>query len=232
MEHVLIVDDEKNIRLTLSQAIATLPIMVATAENGEQALKKVDEDRFDLVLLDLRMPGMDGMEVLRRLRDGRPEIPVVIITAHGNIESAVEAIKLGAIEFLQKPFVPEDIRGLVARMLDRGHLVEEEVRDYASCFELAKHCISLRHFDAAVEHLKRATGIDPQRPEAFNLLGVIHEVRDEHTEAMNNYRVAYHTDPTYQPARDNLARAGSSHPHRTAINLGDLRNRFEVEPGH
>jgi DNA-binding response OmpR family regulator len=223
MDRVLIVDDEKNIRFTLSQAIASLPVEVDTAENGEQALEKVDEGRFAAILLDLRMPGIDGMEVLRRLRDERPEIPVVIITAHGNIESAVEAMKLGAIEFLPKPFVPNEIRSLVSRVLDRHKLADEEAHDYATCFELAKRCIAERHFDAAAEHLKRATGIDPERPEAFNLLGVIHELRREHTEAMNNYRVAYHTDPTYAPSRENLERAGSSMERTKPIVIGELR---------
>lgn len=223
MDRVLIVDDEKNIRLTLSQAISSLPVEIETAENGEQALKKVEEGMFAMILLDLRMPGIDGMEVLRRLRDDRPEIPVVIITAHGNIESAVEAMKLGAIEFLPKPFAPQQIRSLVSRVLDRHKLAVTEAHDYATCFELAKRSLSERHFDAALEHLKRAVGIDPERPEAFNLLGAIHELQGEHTEAMKNYRVAYHTDPRYQPANENLQRAGSIDRHAKPITIGELR---------
>jgi DNA-binding response OmpR family regulator len=221
-DRVLIVDDEKNIRLTLSQALSSLAVEVDTAEDGQQALSKVQENGFALVLLDLQMPGIDGLEVLRRLRDERPEIPVIIITAHGNIESAVEAVKLGAIEFLPKPFVPDEIRALVSRVLDRHKLAAEDAQDYATCFELAKRCISERHLDAALEHLKRATGIDPERPEAFNLIGVIHEVR------MKNYRVAYHSDPTYTPANENLNRAGNRVDREMmAISLGDLRKDKE-----
>jgi DNA-binding response OmpR family regulator len=229
MDRVLIVDDEKNIRLTLSQAIASLPVEVDTAENGEQALKKVEEDGFSLILLDLRMPGIDGMEVLRRLRDERPEIPIVIITAHGNIESAVDAMKLGAIEFLPKPFVPDEIRALVARILERRKLSGETAQDYATCFELAKRALTERRFDAAVLHLKRATGIDPERPEAFNLLGVVHELRGEQSEAMKNYRVAYHTDPVYAPAQENLHRAGSTDRGTKPISIGDLREPKESD---
>lgn len=223
MDRVLIVDDEKNIRLTLSQAISSLPLEIDTAENGEKALKKVAENGFVLILLDLRMPGIDGLEVLRRLRDDRPDIPIVIITAHGNIESAVEATKLGAIEFLQKPFVPDEIRTLVSRILDRQRLPVTEAHDYATCFELAKRCISERHFEAAIDHLKRAIGINPERPEAFNLLGAIHEVRSEHQEAINYYRVAYHTDPTYTPANENLKRSAGIDAHRRPIIFGELR---------
>lgn len=224
MDRVLIVDDEKNIRLTLAQALSSVSVEVDTAEDGEQALKKVDERGFAVILLDLRMPGIDGMEVLRRLRDDRPEIPVIIITAHGNIESAVEAMKLGAIEFLPKPFVPEEIRTLVSRVLDRHKLAADESQDYATCFELAKRCIAERHLDAATEHLRRAIGIDPERPEAFNLLGVIHELHGEQSEAMKNYRVAYHTDATYKPASENMRRAGSMDKHKTPISIGNLRD--------
>src|SRR4030042_1006511 len=80
---VLIVDDEKNIRLTLSLALEKLNIPVDTAVNGEEALKKLAEKSYGLMLLDLRMPGIDGMEVLRRVPAIRPEAKVVIITAYG-----------------------------------------------------------------------------------------------------------------------------------------------------
>lgn len=223
MDRVLIVDDEKNIRLTLSQALSSLDVEVDTAEDGEQALQKIKGNEFDIILLDLRMPNIDGMEVLRRLRDERPDIPVIIITAHGNIQSAVEAMKLGAIEFLPKPFVPDQIRQLVSRVLDRYKLIAEEAHDYATCFELAKRCLSERHYDAAKEHLKRAIGLDPERPEAFNLLGVLHELAGEYSEAVNNYRIAYHTDASYQPASENLNRAAGSERDLKPIYLGELR---------
>jgi len=116
---VLIVDDEKNIRLTLSQALEALGVETDTATNGEEALAKLKEKGFGLILLDLKMPGMDGMEVLRRVREIRPDIRVIIITAYGTIESAVEAMKLGAVDFIQKPFSPDEIRGLVSRVMDR-----------------------------------------------------------------------------------------------------------------
>lgn len=226
-EKVLIIDDEKNIRLTLSQAISSLPVEVDTAEDGEQALQMVKEGEFGVILLDLRLPGIDGMEVLRRLRDSRPEVPIVIITAHGNVESAVEAMKLGAIDFLQKPFVPDEVRALVRRVLGRRTLEQREAADYASRFNLAKRCLTERRFDAALEHVKQAIGIDPERPEAFNLLGVIHELCGERKQAVDNYRVACHVDGSYQPAADNLHRATSMHPRQGAIIAGELREDLE-----
>ena len=103
---ILVVDDEKNIRLTLSQSLEPLGIPVQTAANGEEALQKLREGQFGLVFLDLKMPGMDGMDVLRRIKDDWPSVRVIIITAYGTIESAVEAMKLGAVDFVQKPFSP------------------------------------------------------------------------------------------------------------------------------
>jgi len=104
---ILVVDDEKNIRLTLSQSLESLGVEIRTAVNGEEALQKLQEEDFSLILLDLKMPGMGGMEVLRRVRERWSKARVIIITAHGTIESAVEAMKLGAADFIQKTFQPK-----------------------------------------------------------------------------------------------------------------------------
>lgn len=220
---VLIVDDEENIRLTLSQALASLPVQVETASDGVEALAKAENGDFAVILLDLRMPRMDGLQVLEQLSERRPEIPVIVLTAHGTIDSAVEATKLGAIEFLQKPFVPVDVRRLVNRVLDRGKLVESESTDYATHFELAKKCITERHADAAIEHLKKAISISPERPEAYNLMGAIHELRGEMHEALNNYRAAWHFDATYEPCQRNLERATTTQRGSEPISFGELR---------
>lgn len=123
---VLIVDDEKNIRLVLSQSLESLGLPMQTAVNGEEALQKLQEYDFSLVLLDLKMPGMDGMEVLRWVRTHRPQLPVVLVTAHGAVDTAVSAMKLGAVDFLQKPCSPVEIRELVLRVLC-GESKQEQV---------------------------------------------------------------------------------------------------------
>ena len=219
---VLIVDDEKNIRLTLSQSLESLELETDTAVNGEEALDKLKEKGFGLILLDLNMPGMDGMEVLRRVREIRPDIRVIIITAYGTIESAVEAMKLGAVDFIRKPFAPEEIRKLVSQVMDREQLDEQKVADYASYIELAKRCIGDHRFDAAVEHVRKAISLDPSRPEAFNFLGALLEIRGDRLEAQKNYRVAIELDPTYKPAKENLHRSTSWKP-EGGIMLGKLK---------
>ena len=116
---ILIVDDEKNIRLTLSQSLEVLGVETDSAEDGKEALAKLSEKEFGLILLDIRMPGVDGIEVLRQVRESRPDIRIIILTAYGTIDLAVEAMKLGAVDFIQKPFVPEQIRERVARVINR-----------------------------------------------------------------------------------------------------------------
>lgn len=204
---ILIVDDEKNIRMTVSQALADMDVQTATAINGEEALAMIKDGDFGLVLLDLRMPGMDGMQVLERLRRERPDIRIVIITAHGTIESAVDAMKLGAVDFIEKPFTPREIRELVSTVLRRDTLQEAKTVGYDAILELAKKCISNRHFEAAAEHVKQAISADSSRPEAFNLLGAVYEIQGNKIEAQKNYRAALSLDSGYKPAQDNLNRS-------------------------
>jgi DNA-binding NtrC family response regulator len=204
-EKILVVDDEKNILLTVKHALAEQGYLVQTAATGEEALKQLAECNFDLLLLDLRLPGIDGLEVLRQAALKRPDIRVVIISAYGTVANVVEAMKLGAVDFLEKPFTPEELRSLVGQVLARREL-PEKAANYQSCIELSKRCAGERHFRAAAEHARRAAGFDPARPEAFNLLGVYAEVRGEKLEAQKHYRAALELDPSFEPARHNLKR--------------------------
>ena len=208
-KNILIVDDEKNIRLTMSHSLETLGIPIQTAVNGEEALQMLDETPFGLVFLDLKMPGMDGMEVLRRIKNHWPKIRVIIITAHGTIESAVEAMKLGAVDFIQKPFSPGEIRDLATLVLDREGIDEETVADYPSLIELAKRYISDQNFATARETARKAIAADPAQPEAYNLLGALLEMDHHRLEALKFYRAALDIDPTFKPAGANLDRATS-----------------------
>lgn len=209
LKSVLIVDDEKNIRLTLQHSLETLGYQSETAITGEEALEKIKEKDFGLIMLDIKLPGIDGIEVLKSIHETNPDIPVIIITAHGTIETAVEAMKLGSIDFLQKPFTPDEIRTLVTNIIDRKALDESNVVDYKSFVELAKKKINERKFDAANSHLKKAIAINPANPEAFNFLGLLSEVQGNILNAQKNYRAALALDPTYKPARKNLDRSTS-----------------------
>jgi DNA-binding NtrC family response regulator len=112
---VLIIDDDESMRVACRQALEINGFSAAAVENGDQALAKVRQESFDVALLDLRMPGMPGLEVLRRLKQESSNTAVVIMTGYATIESAVQAVKLGAYDYLPKPFTPEALIAMVAR---------------------------------------------------------------------------------------------------------------------
>jgi DNA-binding NtrC family response regulator len=218
-DRILVVDDEKNIRITLAQALEDLG-PVDTAMNGEEALCLIEENEYRLVLLDLKMPGMDGLTVLKRMAERRPEIRFVIITAHGTVDNAVEAMKLGAVDYIQKPFSPAEIRELARRVLNRQALDQERRETFDHVLELAKRAIGERRFDAAMELLRRAAALKPERPEVLNLMGAVHEIRGSREEAVKSYRAAYWLAPSYAPARENLERLTGTGAVGRNINLG------------
>jgi DNA-binding NtrC family response regulator len=124
--HVLIVDDEANVLKVLRAIVEQAGCRAVPCSSAEEALRRVRIDDPDLVITDLRMPGIDGMELLRRLRADFPEIPVVLLTAHATIELAVEAMKRGAYDFLTKPFDREKVLEVLTRGLAQGACCRRE----------------------------------------------------------------------------------------------------------
>ena len=119
MARILVVDDEANIRMTVRLALQHVGHTVETAADGPEALDKFDlGGGWDLVLLDQRMPGMEGLEVLRQMRQKAPKARIIMATAFGTIDLAVEAMKSGATDFLRKPFTLEILRGAVESVLE------------------------------------------------------------------------------------------------------------------
>jgi DNA-binding response OmpR family regulator len=217
IKHILIVDDEPNVRLVFRTALESTGAELAAAEDGEAALAWLKDNRVDLILLDLQMPRMGGMDVLERLRAGENNVPVIIITAHGSIPDAVAAMKLGAIDFLSKPLTPDALRRAVAEVLDReGPRPSPSTRlsgepapflsPFASHLREAKQAINRRHFADAEVHLRQAIGIDPRSAEAHNLMGVLHESQGEHDASYRSYRAALKADRQFEPARHNMQR--------------------------
>ena len=114
---ILIVDDEQTVCYSLGQALAGQGYDIEAAESGEEALRKIEAGTYGVVICDLMMPGLSGLDLLKNLRDRDSKTPVVLVTVYPTSRAAAEASKLGAFDFLMKPFTPEDIRGVVRRAL-------------------------------------------------------------------------------------------------------------------
>ena len=125
-KQVLIVDDEPNLRKILAAQLSRDGYDVLLAEDGEQGLALLREHHIDLVVTDLKMPKVDGMTLLREALAEQPELPIVMITAHGTVDTAVEALKLGAFDYLTKPFDKDEVRQIVGKALKTRELAGEE----------------------------------------------------------------------------------------------------------
>ncbi len=124
---VLIVDDEKNIRDSIARFLKTESIEVKTAENGISAKRLIQEEYFQAAVVDLKMPGMDGLQLLKWLKEEGPNLPVIMISAFGEISDAVEAMKLGARDYIVKPFDPETLIIKLKKLLEEK-LIEDRVK--------------------------------------------------------------------------------------------------------
>src|SRR5512143_1301621 len=118
-ESILIIDDEATLRESLGRLLTREGYAVTTAGSGEDALRLMGETGFDLVISDIFLPGMDGIEVLRNIKDKNPEQLVVMITAFASLETAVEALRAGAYDYIMKPFIHDEIRLLVMSALSQ-----------------------------------------------------------------------------------------------------------------
>ncbi len=127
MDTLLIIDDEKSLLEVLEVVFKKEGYKVKTATSGTEALEILNSNSVDLVITDIRMPHISGMDVLRFVKNNTPEVPVIVITAYGSIQQAVEALKAGALDYIVKPFDVEELKILVARGLERKHLEMENI---------------------------------------------------------------------------------------------------------
>ncbi|KXH83961.1 response regulator [Sporosarcina sp. HYO08] len=118
MKSLLIVDDQSGIRLLLDEVFRREGYKTKLASNGIEAIKSVEEEVPDCVLLDMKMPGLDGIEVLKRLKSDRPELPVIMMTAYGEIELTDDALKIGADKYFTKPFDIYEVRDAVNEIFE------------------------------------------------------------------------------------------------------------------
>jgi DNA-binding NtrC family response regulator len=179
-KRILIVDDEPNVRLVFRTALELAGHVVAEASDGEAALARLRATPVALVLLDLKMPGVDGMETLRRLRAAGDDTAVVIVTAQGSIPDTVAAMRLGAIDFIPKPVSPATLREVVAGALARrasdppwpriaSSTVSSEATLFAEDLARTRRAMDQREFDDAEFFLRIADTLDPGSAEVVRL---------------------------------------------------------------
>jgi len=126
--HLLLVDDEKPFLETTSKLLERRGIQTVTADNGVDALNVLDTRYIDVVILDVKMPGLDGVEVLRKIKQKYPLIEVIMLTGHATVESAVEGLKLGAFDYLTKPTSVEDMVSKTHKAFAKKRGMEEKIR--------------------------------------------------------------------------------------------------------
>src|SRR5690606_1848307 len=127
MARILICDDQEVMRDSLAGILAREGHEVVAATDGTAALQRLSSQRFDLLITDLKMPKMTGIELLAEAKKVRPEMPVVLMTAFATVQTAVEAMKLGAYDYIQKPFDGDEIKLLVDRTLEHSRLIRENL---------------------------------------------------------------------------------------------------------
>lgn len=119
---VLVVDDEENSRNGLFRILSKFDYEVFTAKTGAEALKCLEKKSCDVILTDMRMPGMSGIDLLKKVKEVSPDIGVIIFTAYGEVDSYLEAMNLGAYEYLNKPVKVDELRKIIAKVLERKQI--------------------------------------------------------------------------------------------------------------
>src|SRR5262245_19508710 len=204
--HILVVDDERNIRNNLAMVLEAEGYKVDKASNGDDAILQVKAGLYDIAFVDIQMPKMDGLELLRYLRGLRPKLPVVMLTAYGTVSRAVEAMKLGAVDFLEKPFDPKTVLLLCKEILERQKIgMSGTVDELLHLAELAR---GRKAYAETRVYLKLAMQRDLTRPEPLYQLGELAESEGQASHAAHYYYMALDAQSTFQPARDALKRLG------------------------
>ena len=126
---MLLVDDEEDFVETLAQRLEVRDFEVATALSGAEALERLEEREIDVVILDLQMPGVDGIQVLRQIKERKPLIEVIMLTGHATVQTAIDGMKLGAFDFLIKPTETEELLEKIARAFGRKSEQDRRIQE-------------------------------------------------------------------------------------------------------
>lgn len=206
MKRILVIDDTKNIRLMISKCLSSEGYEVDTADNGYDGISRFREKDYDIVILDIRMPELSGTEVLKILKGIRSNIDVIIITAFPTVKNAVDCIKMGAVDYLRKPFTPNKIKEVIDSLINRENVTSLDTDDYIQAMQYAKKCIKDGNFDDAIKFLRKAISISIEGSEAFILLGNIFEMKGDFPNSQKYYKIALQLEPDSDEIYESLKR--------------------------
>ena len=154
---ILIVDDEEIVIRSCMRILAGDEFQVESVQDGREALRKIEEIPYDVVILDIMMPNIDGLEVLRRVKETHPNVDVIMITGLSQIDTAVQAMKLGAFDYISKPFEPDELKMVVQRALERRRLLQEN--------------LNLKSEVSSKYRFENIIGLSPQMQAVYRLIG-------------------------------------------------------------
>ncbi len=208
MSKLLLIDDEEDVRYSFQRIFDSPDIELATASSGEEGLKVIPKFKPDLVLMDVRMGGMTGLETLRRIRQSNPKLLVILMTAYGTTQTAIEAMKLGAYDYLLKPFDVPKLKEIVANAL-------KAARDM-------KQVVSYQPLLESEDYELGIVGRSEPMQQVFKLIGQV----AAHGRHRAHHRRERHRQGTGRP-RD----LSSQQPQRTAVPRRQLRRHSRATAG-
>jgi FixJ family two-component response regulator len=190
----LIADDEYKIRDTIRKYVNEEGHEADCVSNGEEALRKIyGGNRYDGLFTDLRMPGVDGISLIRALNEEQIRLPLVVVSAFGNVHLLTEAFKKGAVDFISKPFAPEEIKEAIKLML-------RQAIDLKSTSNTVKGLIEQKAYAEAMKYVIPLFSHFPSSPIPHFLYGLLKEAHSEHEEALNHFYASNALDRSYEPS--------------------------------
>lgn len=172
---ILVIDDEEIIGESLRRTFKGYDYEIEIARNGQEGLQKARRDKFDLMIVDLKMPGISGLDVIKQIKEEQPETMMVMITGHSTVDSATEALKTGAFDYLPKPFTPDEISTVVEKALEARQRLAKEREEQEALRSLRHVEIHTSDFDAktpaaVAESVTQKIGVGKATASWFNLL--------------------------------------------------------------
>jgi len=194
----LVVDDEQHIRNLIKQYIGEMGHESDVAANGEEALKMIFEKKYTGMFTDVRMPGLDGITLLNAIREEQFKLPTVVVSAYANVELVTEAFKLGILDFITKPFSPNEIKAAVTEIL-------KQTLDIKESSQYIRGMIEQKAFSQARDYICKLFSVYPDSPIPHFLYAYMKEIMGNKDEAVKHYKASVALDGGYDPSKNRLS---------------------------